>query len=215
LQIDQKNIQFLSDAELSVYMPVIGDRLPVRNNRFEEQDDRARKVDHEYGKITLFARLREKMELHTKRSGRDDVGNAKKKKGKGNNIKATRIIELGWFHEGKQVRNRMGGGTRKLSISKTAGWNELLTTAKDLFFPGGISKLCSIDDVSVDILDFKETPLPQGVTIGDVYEAVKMGMIRIYLATRLKGRIRAKSTAAVVDVEFAQVARCLPRPSEL
>ncbi len=32
--------------------------------------------------------------------------------------KKTRKVEVGWIHEGKQVRKRKGGGTRTLDVPK-------------------------------------------------------------------------------------------------
>lgn len=54
--------------------------------------------------------------------------------------KTTRKIELGWIHEGKQVRKRRGG-TRTLDIPKESKKVDILQYAKDIFFPKGQNKL--------------------------------------------------------------------------
>lgn len=48
-----------------------------------------------------------------------------------------RKIELGWIHEGKQVRKRSGEGTRVFNISIDSTTKDLISHAKELFFPHG------------------------------------------------------------------------------
>ena len=54
-------------------------------------------------------------------------------------MKSSRKIELGWIHEGKQMRKRSGGGTRVLEVSKNTTKTDILSHAKEQFFPGGES----------------------------------------------------------------------------
>lgn len=54
--------------------------------------------------------------------------------------KETRTVEIGWYHEGVNVRGCLGGGTRKMTVMKTYTANDLLEEAKRLYFPDGISR---------------------------------------------------------------------------
>lgn len=49
-----------------------------------------------------------------------------------NAVKSSRKFELGWIHEGKQMRKRSGGGTRTLDESKKATKADILSHAKEL-----------------------------------------------------------------------------------
>ena len=51
------------------------------------------------------------------------------------------------------------------------------------FFPEGKSKSCELSEVSCNILDFTETSMPDDITIGEIYDFVKMGIVRFYLST--------------------------------
>ena len=70
--------------------------------------------------------------------------------------KKTRKVELGWIHEGKQVRRRRGGGTRSLNVPKESKKDDILQYAKDLFFPNGQSKIRRCEILSHDMLDYQE-----------------------------------------------------------
>lgn len=55
-------------------------------------------------------------------------------------LKSSRKIELGWMHDGKQLRKCSDGATRVLEVSKNSTKKDILSHAKELFFPGGESK---------------------------------------------------------------------------
>ena len=93
----------------------------------------------------------------------------------------TRRVEFGWIHNGKMVRKRLGGGNRKADVSRTAERVELLNIGKSLYFPDGKSTKGPINDF--DNLDYKETPLPENVTVSDCYELFKTGIVSFYLHT--------------------------------
>ena len=61
----------------------------------------------------------------------------KHQKGNRNAKKLSRKIEVGWVHEGRSVRARTGGGTRKLTVPNTATQDDIVREAKKYFFPGG------------------------------------------------------------------------------
>ncbi|KAL3866620.1 hypothetical protein ACJMK2_043904 [Sinanodonta woodiana] len=50
-----------------------------------------------------------------------------------NAFKENRKVELGWIHNGKQVRTAKGGGTRKIELPRNSRKEEDI--AKTLFFP--------------------------------------------------------------------------------
>lgn len=97
--------------------------------------------------------------------------------------KTTRKIEIGWFHDGKQVRKCSGGGTRTIVISKHAKKSDILSQAKELFFPRGVSKKGPWETFSHYVFDFQESVLEDEISVGELYTVLKMGMLRFYLST--------------------------------
>ncbi|KAK7944641.1 hypothetical protein WMY93_000369 [Mugilogobius chulae] len=114
-----------------------------------------------------------------------------------NAMKTTRKIELGWLHEGKQIRKRSGGGTRVVSVSKDSKKQDLLIMTKDLFFPNDESQFGKWEEFDKDIKDFKETPINDVITVGELYNQHKFGILRFYLSTRFS----EDSTHNDTDVE--------------
>lgn len=139
LQIDATVIDLMDDKTLSGYIPTYGDRIAAR--RFCLQNNSASSKDSR--KNSLFERLKQRMginENEKKPDHEETFGSKRKREYAQNNRwaeKKTRKIELGWIHEGKQVRKRRGGGTRTFDVSKDAKKSEILQHAKDLFFPSG------------------------------------------------------------------------------
>ena len=88
----------------------------------------------------------------------DDVrasSKANKLIGNQNASKSTRIIELGWYHNGTNVRKPNGGGTRKITISKSSTCEISLNEAKDLFFPKGVCrKSVHVEECTFTMHDF-------------------------------------------------------------
>jgi hypothetical protein len=77
-----------------------------------------------------------------------------------------------------------GGGTRKVDVNKNCTNTDILQLGSSLFFPDGISKRGSFKDLDSCVLDFQKVPMPDGVTVGEVYELSKLsGIIRFYLST--------------------------------
>ena len=196
MQIDKSAINLMTDDDLAKYIPAFGDRLAICHY-CTTQAASTSKAKTENKKKALFEKLRHKMKLGNPRQDtesekdcdadhddEDMLSMKKRMKGNKNAAKPTRKIELGWIHDGKQVRKRCGGGTRSVTVAKTSNKQDLLKIAKGLYFPRGSTKMVSIDDVTCDILDFQETPLSDTETIGEMYDKLKMGMIRFYLFTR-------------------------------
>ena len=78
------------------------------------------------------------------------------------------------------------GGTRQLQISKTAGKNELIQLAEDLFFPEGSSSKGRLTDMDRDLTDFKLDGLDENQNIGQLLGLTKVYKLRFYLKTKTK-----------------------------
>lgn len=100
-----------------------------------------------------------------------------------NAVKSSRRIELGWIHEGKQMRKRSGGGCRVFEVSKNSTKTDILSHAKELFFPGVELKKGKWEDFLHDIYDFKGSHLDESSTVGELYTVSKCGILRLYLNT--------------------------------
>lgn len=189
----------MSDDLLSRYLPTIGDRLALR--RFAKRNPV--KTKSKPNKRSLFQKLKNKMKLHCELAsdseGEDTLSRKKFRAdldGNKHATKKTRIIDMGWMHEGKQVKQKQGGGTRQLTVNKTTNKGALIQLGVDLFFPGGVSKKGTSADMKFSILDFKEVELPENATVGEVYEVAKIGRARFYLSSELINK-PSQSTSAV------------------
>ncbi|XP_049437634.1 uncharacterized protein LOC125891993 isoform X1 [Epinephelus fuscoguttatus] len=188
--IDATVIDFMDDDALAGYIPTYGDRIAAR--RFCLENKGANENAKTSKKQSLLEKLKKKMgidENDDKKSDNEETSAAKRKRiyAKKNKWaeKKTRRVELGWIHEGKQVRKRRGGGTRVLDLPKESRKADILQYAKDLFFPNGKNKFGRFETFSHDILDYQEEAvLDEDITIGDLYTVLKMGMLRFYLCTK-------------------------------
>ncbi len=139
---------------------------------------------------TLLEKLRQKMGINNRTEAVDDSSENFEPKLiqhlKNNKMaeKTTRKSDIGWFHKGKQVRKRSGGGTRAIDISKNAKKSDILSKAKELFFPRGVSKKGQWENFSHDAFDFQESELEDEITVGELYTVLKMVMLRFYLSTK-------------------------------
>ncbi|KAK7925064.1 hypothetical protein WMY93_007374 [Mugilogobius chulae] len=186
--VDATVIHLMDDASLAVYVPAYGDRLAVRRFCLEDKDGPSTSNSK---KNSLLESLKQKMGIQGNQDNDVMEGHAsKKKRAHGINNKwarkKTRKIEIGWIHEGKQVRKRRGGGTRTIDVPKETRKADLFTYAKDLFFPEGKNKIGDFESVTADIVDYQEEPIiDNNVTVGELYDTLKMGMLRFYLSTRI------------------------------
>lgn len=67
-----------------------------------------------------------------------------------------------------------------------AGFNEILKEGKSLFFPKGVSSKGHGSDFTFDVWDFKQNYFPNDVSIGTIYDTVKLPKLRFYIATQPK-----------------------------
>lgn len=94
---------------------------------------------------------------------------------------------MGWIvkeqNSAKQVRTRLGGGTRKLIVSKELTKCDLIKEGKQLFFLHGMSQKGSELEFDFDIWDFAENPIEDNVSVNELYDISKLSTLRLYLAT--------------------------------
>lgn len=178
----------MDDGTLAGYIPTYGDRIAAR--RFCLESKGANTTDSK--KHSLLEKLKKKMGIDSNDETNSDQAQTTKSKrtrqyAKSNKWaeKKTRRIELGWIHDGKQVRKRKGGGTRTLDVPKGSKKSDLINYAKDLFFPNGKCKFGDFETFSHDILDFQEEAvLDENVSVGELYNVLRLGMLRFYLCTK-------------------------------
>lgn len=178
----------MSDDTLAGYIPTYGDRIAARRFCLENHGTSAK----ESRKQSLLEKLKKKMGIDgndDKKSDHEETSVPKRKRGNAKNNKwaekKTRKVELGWIHEGTQVRKRRGGGTRTLAVPKEAKKVDILQHAKDLFFPNGKSKLGRLETFSHDIVDYQEEAVfDEDITVGELYTVLRMGVLRFYLCTK-------------------------------
>lgn len=60
----------------------------------------------------------------------------------------------------------------------------ILEKAKNLFFPDGNSAKGNLQDVHCTLLDFKQLPVDNGLSIGDIFNITGVTKLRFYLATK-------------------------------
>ncbi|KAL3973707.1 hypothetical protein ACER0C_024914 [Sarotherodon galilaeus] len=198
-KIDCDVIALMDDATLANYIPSYGDRIALFNFCKSKQPLSKRKLG-------LLQKLREKMktrkESPKENTSHTDAGIRQTKK-----QKATRNVEIGWMHSdgkiAKQVRAKQGGGTRKIQMATDAGLKDILQEGKKLFFPDGISPKGCETDFEFEVWDFKQNHLNDDTcqSIGNMYEAARLTMLRFYIATKPKDPEEdASETSEVVFV---------------
>lgn len=178
----------MDDVTLAGYIPTYGDRIAAKRFCLENKGTTAK----ESRKYSLFEKLKRKMGIDgndNSTSDHDETSAPKWTRSYAKNnkcaVKSTRKVELGWIHDGKQVRKRRGGGTRTLDVPKESKKADILEYAKDLFFPKGKSKFGRFEDFSHDILDYQEEAvLDDDITVGELYTVLRMGVLRFYLSSK-------------------------------
>lgn len=174
------------DCATAAYVPAYGERTGTKCFWLDKQ----RGGRNDQRRLSLFEKLREKTRPNGNQVNRyltDEENSLQTTKWylKNNKraSKMTRKVELGWIHERRQVRKRGGGGTTVLDISKKATKTDILSHARKLFFPDDRSSRGTWDDFSHDVVDFKVRRLDDNVSVGQLYEMQKLGIIRLYLLT--------------------------------
>lgn len=186
----------MSDQELSVYIPLHGDRIRVK--RFLEQRQKKQKQNSK--RENLLAVLRKKIEDPRQKRKFNDLSEEEEEQqledmrprqiGNKNAEKQTRKIELGWMHGGVQVRLKKGGGTRKVSIKKNATKDDLIKEGIRLFFPNGESPKGPITDFVTDLRDFSGRSVRNEMTVKEIYDETKLSLLRFYFTTKEKNELK-------------------------
>jgi len=185
LQIDGSVVLVMTDEQLGFYLPAYGDRVAT----IAWLNSRGGNGIECRPQSPILSRLREKIE---KRKAMRAASRADTSTAGGTCAKAVyseRRIELGWLHfsNGKyrQVKTANGGGTRHLRVPSDSTVTDVLSLAKDLFFPDGRCAKGVIDDFNCQLLDFSQRPMTTG-TVHELYVKTKLKLIRLYLSTKYK-----------------------------
>lgn len=171
----------MPEEELKSIIPKYGDRLAVISFCKRSMNS---------NKQSLIEKLKARMENGKKRKNNETEENEKLKKYV--HIKKTRIVEIGWICSEKdndvykQVRLKNGGGTRRVSVRRESKCVDILETAKELFFPNGLSKKGELTDFNCELLDFKSNKFDIQLTVEQLYEICALTTLRFYLATSYK-----------------------------
>ncbi len=181
----------MEDADLAKYLPSYGDRIALKHFCRRQTPSAKRKLG-------LFEKLREKMKLRKAANEDEEEPQTSNKKASCKAKSCKRNIEIGWLHDEngviKQVRARQGGGTRKLQLNAEARYDDILKEGKALFFPNANSTKGEEADFEFDVWDFKQNPLPKDVSVGMIYNTVKLPIVRFYVATRTKMSLTEESS---------------------
>ncbi|XP_054907180.1 uncharacterized protein LOC129373317 [Poeciliopsis prolifica] len=193
-KIDCDAVGLMDDATLENFLPSYGDRIAVFNYCKSKQPLSKRKQG-------LLQKLRDKMK-NRKESPHETMTHESTRQKK--RPKGTKNVEIGWIHSDgkttKQVRAKQGGGTRKIQMATDSGLKDILQEGKTLFFPDGTSPKGPETDFEFEVWDFKQNLLTEdtGLTIGKMYEAVRLSMLRFYIATKPKDAEEDNSDASEV-----------------
>ena len=108
--------------------------------------------------------------------------------GNQNALKPKHAVRLGWIHNSRLVKIKIGGGggSRKLLLDRGATKDTFMEEGKKLFFPGGESQNRVLKaDCNFDVEDFLQNPMDSSVTLGSLYEKFKpSGLLRFYLHSK-------------------------------
>jgi hypothetical protein len=185
-------------------IPSLGDRLALKG--FCQKDKTANKS------ANLLEKLRAKITMKkgdvsacSSRDEQEDESNLSSKARLGNQYayKATRLIELGWIHNGRNIPLKKGGGTRRVRVRKTDDKDYLETAAINLFFPTGSNNFGNISDCEVDVTDGIGNLLLPDDSVGGLYD-----ILRIYLSTT------SKIEHSATDIEQQAVPQMTPSSTQ-
>ena len=99
---------------------------------------------------------------------------------------------------------------RHLTTRCTATVNELVCIATGLFFPDGKSSKGKLENFDFEMMDFMNRILDSDVTVQELYDSLKVKMLRIYLATKIKSDA-AERVSCSSEEETADDEQLLPR----
>lgn len=182
----------MDDKELSSYIPAFGDRVNLRSLCKPNTDKKA----------ALFDKLRKKMKVSSSESDSCESRPTRSVNLRGNKNaqKMKRKIELGWIHDSKHVRSANGGGSRKVELHRESKKADILNEAKEIFFPNGKSKKnVSLSSVACKVLDFAQIEFDEYISLAEMYDTVKMGMLRFHLCARAESNSAKKDTLVLAE----------------
>lgn len=176
--------------QLAPYVPALGDRIALINF--------CKRANGSKSKSSLFKRLKRKIKKKSssESDSENDIKSSHKKHSHllGNSYasKKNRRVDIGWQHFDtksdmfKQVKEKTGGGVRRLEVNKDTKGEQLLKTAIDLFFPNGKSTHGTVSEVDLELKDFKLGEIDLNSSINDIYEATHVKLLRLYLCSKKK-----------------------------
>ncbi|XP_023818529.1 uncharacterized protein LOC110016336 [Oryzias latipes] len=172
----------MEDAQLADHLPSYGDRVALVNYCRRQTTSSKRK----HG---LFEKLRQNLKLRRERDQSQEMPETVNQS-VSRSKQVMRNIEIGWIHSekgvSKQIRTKQGGGTRKVKVNIKAGFHEILKEGKALFFPEGKSSKGLESEFEFDVWDFGQNCFPRDVSIENIYNSVKLPVLRFYIATQFK-----------------------------
>lgn len=198
LQIDGSVVLVMTDEQLRSYLPAYGDRVAT----IAWLNSRGGNGIECRPQSPILSRLREKIEKRKAMRAASCVGTSTAGRTCAKAISSERAIDLGWLHfsNGKyrQVKTANGGGTRHLRVPSDSTCTDVLSLAKDLFFPDGRCAKGVIDEFDCQLLDFKKRPMTAG-TVHELYVKTKLKLIRFYLSTKYKIRDASSDESMATD----------------
>jgi hypothetical protein len=207
-QIDSSIILLMDDSILSKYLPLLGDRIAVR--QFCRSNHSAAKAPGSNSrKAVLLQQLKDKLKRQqchkdAEESSDDEINIKQKTKlrkltpvprynvvsGSSKNAqKDSRLISVSWKNVSAaghlyQVRSSQGGGSRNIRVAKKATKAQVISSAKDYFFPNGCSRIGKESDFKFELLDAQHDIVDEKMTMEEIYELVKpTGPLRFHIVT--------------------------------
>lgn len=203
LQITEETVELMTDDQLKEFIPKYGDRVAVRSFIA-----RKKKKPKKTEKMSLLEKLRLKLKRKHEDddSNDDDVTPSTSELLSGpltkNAMKPCRQVEIGLmlYDEKKQnyvqVRSRKGGGVRLIPLSKSDTKVDIITKAKEVFFNGEKNAFGEESKYEIDLMDFQEVILEEGITVRKILDVTKVQKLRFYLALRKKHHVEIPANIA-------------------
>jgi hypothetical protein len=111
--------------------------------------------------------------------------------GNQNAKKSNKTFEIGWLMSDgvqvKQVRQKNGGGTRKLVALLSTTALEIMEMAVSVFFPNGSSRFGDADEFNFNLCSFDETVIDNlEDRLSAIVDRTKITRLRLYLLSKKK-----------------------------
>jgi len=196
----------MEDSVLSTYLPLLGDRIAVRqfSRECNRQANRQQSASGNSRKHFLLETLKHKLKRsrttadeqsssdgdadETCRAQRTERKVLPKNIGNQHARKLNRTICVGWLNNINghlvQVRSSKGGGTRNLRVPVTAKKTDILAEIQKLFFPAGVSDLGNQSDFAFNLVDVRREVVEENATVASLYEKTRTaGNLRFSMTT--------------------------------